>query len=220
MAPTRKQNRLCTGLVDWRDGGRDLCREGQQSHVLVQIFQSERQAALVQESPGDLSRSQVQLRRGRRRHVQSRHLSRVARRRRTIHVPDGRQGDVGLADRWRCVMTGHFSSSGRAVGLLCECHFQPNELDHAGWFSLTLPRSSSKGKVQFHRRKRKLSWGVVGWPTVARREPKASIIDKKPSYRWGTARRGLASWNLVKFCTNVDDLYLKSSETRLLPIRL
>ena len=47
-----------------------------------------------------------------------------------------------------------------------------------------------------------------------------SIIDKKPSYRWGTARRGRASWNLVKFCTNVDDLYLKSSETRLLPIRL
>ena len=43
---------------------------------------------------------------------------------------------------------------------------------------------------------------------------------KKPSYRWGTARRGRASWNLVKFCTNVDDLYLKSSETRLLPIRL
>ena len=46
------------------------------------------------------------------------------------------------------------------------------------------------------------------------------IIYKKPSYRWGTARRGRASWNLVKFCTNVDDLYLKSSETRLLPIRL
>ena len=44
--------------------------------------------------------------------------------------------------------------------------------------------------------------------------------DKKPSYRWGTARRGRASWNLVKFCTNVDDLYLKRSETRLLPIRL
>jgi len=44
--------------------------------------------------------------------------------------------------------------------------------------------------------------------------------NKKPSYRWGTARRGRASWNLVKFCTNVDDLYLKSSETRLLPIRL
>ena len=46
------------------------------------------------------------------------------------------------------------------------------------------------------------------------------IYHKKPSYRWGTARRGRASWNLVKFCTNVDDLYLKSSETRLLPIRL
>jgi len=45
-------------------------------------------------------------------------------------------------------------------------------------------------------------------------------VDKKPSYRWGTARRGRASWNLVKFCTNVDDLYLKRSETRLLPIRL
>ena len=44
--------------------------------------------------------------------------------------------------------------------------------------------------------------------------------NKKPSYRWGTAWRGRASWNLVKFCTNVDDLYLKSSETRLLPIRL
>ena len=47
-----------------------------------------------------------------------------------------------------------------------------------------------------------------------------SISYKKPSYRWGTARRGRASWNLVKFCTNVDDLYLKRSETRLLPIRL
>ena len=46
------------------------------------------------------------------------------------------------------------------------------------------------------------------------------LENKKPSYRWGTARRGRASWNLVKFCTNVDDLYLKSSETRLLPIRL
>ena len=48
----------------------------------------------------------------------------------------------------------------------------------------------------------------------------SSKVNKKPSYRWGTARRGRASWNLVKFCTNVDDLYLKSSETRLLPIRL
>ena len=46
------------------------------------------------------------------------------------------------------------------------------------------------------------------------------LFYKKPSYRRGTARRGRASWNLVKFCTNVDDLYLKSSETRLLPIRL
>ena len=50
--------------------------------------------------------------------------------------------------------------------------------------------------------------------------PYGKIFNKKPSYRWGTARRGRASWNLVKFCTNVDDLYLKSSETRLLPIRL
>ena len=72
------------------------------------------------------------------------------------------------------------------------------------------------------------------WPSaiqqLQRNKQRAAIIavqrpcvlryDKKPSYRWGTARRGRASWNLVKFCTNVDDLYLKSSETRLLPIRL
>ena len=30
---------------------------------------------------------------------------------------------------------------------------------------------------------------------------------KKPSCRWGTARRGRASWNLVKCSTNVDDLH-------------
>ena len=42
-------------------------------------------------------------------------------------------------------------------------------------------------------------------------------VDKKPSCRWGTARRGHASWNLVKCCTNVDDLHLKSSETNKWP---
>jgi len=58
------------------------------------------------------------------------------------------------------------------------------------------------------------------YPTVCCVLKMLAVNNKKPSYRWGTARRGRASWNLVKFCTNVDDLYLKSSETRLLPIRL
>ena len=57
-------------------------------------------------------------------------------------------------------------------------------------------------------------------PTFASLVLTHTTENKKPSYRWRTARRGRASWNLVKFCTNVDDLYLKSSETRLLPIRL
>jgi len=37
------------------------------------------------------------------------------------------------------------------------------------------------------------------FPTSFYRHPLdcANIVYKKPSYRWGTARRGRASWNLV-----------------------
>jgi len=38
-------------------------------------------------------------------------------------------------------------------------------------------------------------------------------LNKKPSCRWGTARRVRASWNLINCCTNLDVLHLKSPET-------
>jgi len=40
----------------------------------------------------------------------------------------------------------------------------------------------------------------IGWTVL---QTVAQKWNKKPSYRWGTARHGRASWNLAKFCTNV-----------------
>jgi len=110
------------------------------------------------------------------------------------------------------------------------------------WFILTLCRSflRSRSQVKVHGHRRKVagatssegflvfrsSWGVSVLTSLQHIVVNIRTLrstwckrNKKPSYCWGTARRGRASWNVVKFCTNVDDLYLKSSETRLLPIR-
>ena len=40
----------------------------------------------------------------------------------------------------------------------------------------------------------------------------SACFNKKPSCRWGTARRVRAIWNLANCCTNVDDLHLNNSE--------
>jgi len=91
---------------------------------------------------------------------------------------------------------------------------------------VTWPDRRRNGPRQ-HRHSKKIARTVLRQPRKKTRVDMTRIgfqkfnnAYKKPSYRWGTARRRRASWNLVKFCTNVDDLYLKSSETRLLPIRL
>ena len=102
--------RLYTGLVDRGNVGQGVRREGQQGDVLVPLFQPERQAALVQEPPRDLPRTQVQLRRRRRGHAQAGDFSRVARGRRAIHMSDRRQGDVRVAHRRRFVSCFAFRS--------------------------------------------------------------------------------------------------------------